>query len=99
MHQDASVIGTLFTFRLHLSLDLDHWSRSWSHHRDYKIRSFGLGFDNKSQNLDPCLANILDAFPVQVLDRNCNVISGATVEVWYAAGREGKVNHHKTTEQ
>ena len=94
MHQDATVISTLYTFHLHLSFDIDHWSRSLSYHRDYKIHSVGLGFDNKSQNLDHGLANILDAFPVQVLNRNSNGISGATVEVWYAAGREGKLNHH-----
>ena len=65
------------------------------HQRDYKIHIIVIDFDNESQNLDPGLANIFDAFLVQILDRNCNGICGATVEVWYAAGREGKVNNHK----
>ena len=36
------------------------------------------------------LNHIYLCFHVQVLDRNCNGIAGATVEVWYAGGASGK---------
>ena len=36
------------------------------------------------------ITNILDN-PLQVLDRNCKGVGGATVEVWYAGWSTGKL--------